>query len=166
MDLIDRWNQMRPDRLGTVFADGVAAGALAGALVLAVFSVYDLATTELLRTPSVLHALFIDGPETAAAVGTDLERALAYTFVHFVLWIGVGIASAYAVVLTRIYPSFWTVAVLGPTVLLLIFVSSAGVWGVPGLGVHHLWIGAFLGGAAVTGYFAWRPPGWLQPPGD
>ncbi len=163
MGLLSRWSQMRPDRLGTVFADGVAAGGIGGALVLAVFTLYDLTTAEFLRTPSVLHALFLEGPEAAAATDADTERAVSYTFVHFVLWFGVGIAAAYSVVLTRVYPAFWYLAVIGPTVTLVLFVSSAGVWGVPGLGVHHLWVGALLGGTAVTGYFAWRHPGWIRP---
>ena len=32
-----------------------------------------------------------------------------------------------------------------------------------GLGVHHLWVGAVLGVAAMGAYFAWRNPGLLHP---
>lgn len=162
MGLKERWNQLRPDRMSTVFVDGVSAGFLAGLVVLATFSAYDIATTEVLRTPTVLHAHFVDGAATAAGVETDPQRAFAYTFVHFVLWFGFGLAAAYLIALHQLYPVLWYIAVLGPAALLCLFLWSAGVWGVPGLGVHHLWVGALLGSAVMGGYFVWRNPGLLE----
>lgn len=149
---------MRPDRMSAVLRDGVLSGLVAGLCVLAVFAVYDVFTTEIMRTPSVLHAHFFDGLEAAMSVETDLARAVPYTFLHFALWIGAGICAAYVAAFRKIFPALWYAVVTGPSVILCVFIWVAGVWGVPGLGVHHFWVGALLGGVAMAAIILWRQP--------
>ncbi len=149
---------MDADDKSTILADGVLSGVVAGLCVLAVFAVYDLLTGELLRTPSVLHAHFFEGPNAALSVDADPGRAATYTCFHFAVWIGAGCCAAYTAALRQIYPALWYAVVIGPFVILCVFLWAAGVWGVPGLGVHHFWVGALLGGLAMAAMIFWRNP--------
>ena len=47
------------------FGEGLVAGGLAALAVAAIFLIYDVATTEAFRTPTVLHALLFEGAEAA-----------------------------------------------------------------------------------------------------
>lgn len=158
MSVLDRWAGRRPDRIATVWGDGVLAGLLAGTAVLVVFAVYDFHASEVLRTPSVLHAHFFDGSATASSVATSPVRALEYALVHYVLWCALGISGAYLLAVSRIYPRLWYAGVLIPALIVVFLLWTAGVWGIPGLGVHHLWVGALLGCLVMYGCFLWRNP--------
>lgn len=153
---------MAMKRNAAVLKEGLLAGLLGGAAVVAIFLVYDVATTEAMHTPSVLHALFFDGAEAAEQAGTDSGRALSYLWVHFASWFGVGIAAAYIAALTETYPRLWYGAAVAVSGLLCAFLLAAGIWQVPGLGYHHLWVGALVGGAVVATFLAWRHPRLLH----
>ncbi len=134
----------------SILSRGLLAGGVAGACVLAVFTAYDVFTAELFRTPSVLHAHFFEGLEAAMSVEPHPGRAALYTLVHFAVWIGAGVVAAHAVAFRPIFPGLWSALVIGPALLFGVFLWVAGVWGIPGLGVHHFWVGALLGGAAMA----------------
>ena len=94
---------------------------------------------------------------------TDPARAAVYTFLHFAVWIGAGVCAAYVAALRQIYPALWYAVVIGPSLILCVFLWVAGVWGVPGLGVHHFWVGALLGGIAMAAVILWRNPLLVDP---
>lgn len=153
---------MASDQSITILRSGVLGGFVAGLCVLAVFAVYDFLTTEIMRTPSVLHAHFFDGMDAAMTVETDGIRATVYTLVHFAVWIGAGVCAAYAAALRPVFPALWYALVIGPAMILCVFLWAVGVWGVPGLGVHHFWVGALLGGAAMAAMISWRTPALID----
>lgn len=134
----------------SILQRGLLAGAAAGACVLAVFTIYDLLTGELLRTPSVLHAHFFDGLEAALSAEPDPLRAAVYTLLHFAVWMGAGVVTAHALAFRPIFPGLWSALVVGPALLFGVVLWVTGVWGIPGLGIHQFWIGALLGGAAMA----------------
>ncbi len=135
----------------SILARGLWSGVVAGASVLALFTVYDVLTSELLRTPSVLHAHFFEGLEAALTAEPDWGRAAVYTLAHFAVWIGAGIVAAHGLAVRQIFPGLWSALVMGPALLFVVFLWAVGVWGIPGLGVHHFWVGALLGGIAMAG---------------
>ena len=95
-------------RRANPFSEGIVAGFLAAAAVAAIFFVYDVATTEAFRTPSVLHALLFEGVEAAEAASAEPGRAISYLWIHLALWLGVGVAAAQAAALTETYPRLWS----------------------------------------------------------
>ncbi len=133
-----------------ILSRGLLAGGVAGACVLAVFTLYDLLTGAFLRTPSVLHAHFFDGLEAALGADPDPARAAVYSVLHFAVWMGAGVVTAHAVAFRPIFPGLWSALVVGPALLFGVVLWVTGVWGIPGLGVHQFWMGALLGGAAMA----------------
>ncbi len=141
-----------------IVRDGLFAG-LAGAAVVAVaHAVTDAAAGELLRTPTALGALVLDGPEAALATHPDPGIALRFTGIHAATWIGIGIVGSLLVSLVDVQPK------LAPLVFgcfAFVFISLSylsGAYSLAGLGSMHLWIGTLLGSAAAAGYLAFRHP--------
>ena len=146
----------------SIISEGLVAGLFGAVAVAVVFLVYDVSTSEVLRTPSTLQALFFEGPGTAHQAETSLQRALLYTVVHLGAWLVVGVASAYLAAATERFPSLWYALVVGVAALICALLWAAGVWQVPGLGYHHLWVGALVGGAALGSYLLRRHPKLLH----
>ena len=146
----------------TPFREGLVAGFLAATAVVIIFLAYDIATTEALRTPSVLHALLFEGAAAAEQASTEPSRAISYLWFHFAAWFVVGVAAAHIAALTEHYPRLWYWAAVAIAGLLCAFLLQAGIWQVPGLGYHHLWVGAMVGGAVIVTFLAWRHPTLLH----
>jgi len=150
----------------TVLAEGLAAGMLGGVAVILVFFVHDVVQGDPLRTPSVLHALLLEGPEAARAAEGELGRALAYGAVHLLAWLTAGLLSALLIHLVERRPAIWLLVVVsvGAAFAVVLWVEEA--LGVPGLGRFHLLAGALIGYGVMLTWLWWRHPEVLEPPDD
>jgi hypothetical protein len=77
-----------------VAREGVGAG-LVGAVVVAVwFLGYDLASNALFRTPAILGAIIFQNARITGPVAPSLALVAGYTVLHFLAFIGFGVAIA------------------------------------------------------------------------
>lgn len=134
---------------GAVLFDGFVAGLLGAVAVVVVFLVYDALTGDALRTPSVLAALVFEGPEAARSVEPELQRAVQWNAIHFPGWIAAGIVIAFLVAYAEAHPTVWYLIFVAVAFAFGSALYVAGAFGVPGLGRHHLWVGALVGALAM-----------------
>lgn len=143
----------------SVLQDGLFAGLLGAIAVIAVFLVFDAASGEPLRTPSVLYSLIFEGSEAAAHAHANAAHAAAYNAIHLLAWLAAGVAVAWLAAVTEAYPMVWYLAFIAVSFAFFAFLWVTGAFGVPGLGHNHLWVGALVGGGTMLGFLLRRHPG-------
>lgn len=141
----------------TLLREGVVAGLLGAVAVMVVFGIYDWSQGSLFRTPSVLNAVFFQNG-AADQVEPRWGLAAGYAVVHGLLWIAAGLAAAVLARITEDVPKIWYAMVVLVTVLFCAIVWGLARIEIPGLGYHHLWVGALLGSGTMLAYLSWRHP--------
>lgn len=138
-----------------ILLDGFVAGLVGAVAVVVVFLVYDAATGDALRTPSVLAALLFEGSEAARTVEPEIRRAVQYNAVHFPAWIAAGCLLSFLVAFVEAHPRIWYLVFVAVAFVFASGLYVVGAFGVPGLGRHQLWVGALVGACAL-GLVLWR----------
>ncbi len=142
-----------------IVRDGVVAGLIGAAVVAVAHGVADVVSGELiLRTPTVLGTLILEGPAAAQEATADELRALEFTGLHVVAWMLLGTVGSFLITLVDTKPKLASI-VFGGFAFVFISVSYlSGAYSLPGLGAMHLWIGTLLGSGAAAIYLARRHP--------
>ncbi len=77
-----------------VAREGVLAGVVGGVVVAIWFLGYDLASSDLFRTPTILGAMIFRGSEGAATAHASAALVLGYTVLHFFAFVAFGLGIA------------------------------------------------------------------------
>jgi hypothetical protein len=147
-----------------VYQEGMIAGVL-GALTIALWFLFlDALSGRLLWTPTILGtALFRGGAGlgTPEIVPVSLEMVLMFTWVHVLVFAGLGGIAARLLDYVERHPS----AGFGVLLLFVIFqfgfIVAATVFAPPVLRALSSWsilVANLLAAAAMTTYFRWRHP--------
>lgn len=150
-------------RAWTVFSEGAIAGIIGGLSVMAIFLAYDSALGVPLLTPSVLHAYFWEGPEAASGAAAEQSRAFGYVWLHLAVWLVIGIAAAVAATWVDTSRRAWFVVVAAAGAALVSLGFLTRFLEIPGIGRHHLWLGACAGGIMLGLYLGRRHPHLFEP---
>ena len=84
-------------RAAAVTEDGLIAGAIGGVSVAVFFLVVDAVRGEPLTTPSLLGSALFPGESAAPPTRVDLGMVVAYSMLHFALFLAAGMAAAFTV---------------------------------------------------------------------
>jgi hypothetical protein len=109
--------------MAEVAKDGFIAGVIGAATVAIFFFVVDLLGGRPFYTPSLLGSIFFQGADPARVTEVEAAMVVAYTAVHVVAFILVGLAAAYVVHQFKVRPHF------GVVLLLLFICFEAGFLG-------------------------------------
>lgn len=148
-------------KLAAVFNDGLYAGIIGAAIVALWFLIIDTIAGQPLNTPTHLGTLLIKGVEASIAATVDPAMVAAYTAVHVVLFVIVGMLASYLVTLFDRYPAAGIVLVfLFAFFEVGFFIASAALGGVL---MGHLapWavgVGNLLAAAGMAVYLWNRHP--------
>ena len=153
-------------RAWRVLSEGFVAGLVAAFTVMAVFFAHDVAVTEPFHTPSILHAYFWEGAEAAAATSSNPDRAFAYAGLHLLFWAVAGIVASVALAVAESSRRSWYRIAFGATAALVCLILLAPPWQIPGIGSHHIWVGACAGGVGLALYFGRGHSLVAPPPSD
>lgn len=151
-----------PLSIPTILIEGLITGAIGAGIVAAWFLFLDAIQHEPLYTPSLLGTILFRGADAAAAhTAIDPGMVAAYTIVHHVAFILVGVAASYLVTqMERIPP-------LGIALLFLFVFFETGFHvfmlavGQPLLGEIAFWGVAVANLLAAAGMAAWL---WYRHP--
>ena len=146
------------------YQEGMVAGAL-GALTIAVwFLLIDTLGGRPLWTPTVLGtALFRGGAGlgTPDALPVSLEMVLMFTWVHVLVFVGLGGIAARLLGYAERHPSAGFGVLLLFVVFQFGFIVAATIFVAPVLRVLSAWtvfVANLLAAATMTAYFRWRHP--------
>jgi hypothetical protein len=147
-----------------LYQEGMIAGAL-GALTIALwFLLVDSLAGRPLWTPTVLGtALFrggagLDAPETMTV---SLEMVLMFTWVHVLVFVGLGGIAARLLAYAERHPSSGFGVLLLFVVFQFGFIVAATIFVAPVLRVLSSWsilVANLLAAAAMAAFFRWRHP--------
>jgi hypothetical protein len=154
-------------RFHSILGEGVAVGVIGAGLVGAWFLIIDTVAGRPFFTPAILGAAVFYGLRDPSTVTIGVQTVLAYTLLHIVSFIVVGLAVAIATAEARKTPH---------VVWLLVeffIVFEVGFLGVVALAFTPLlaelaWINVALGNliaASGMGYYLWRVHGASASPG-
>lgn len=149
----------------SILARGLVAGVIGATVLAAWFLVIDLVLGRPLYTPSFVASALI-GRE---AVAIELGTIVAYTVLHYLVFLAVGLAVAWAVGKLDTTPNFLLGVVLGFLLFDIVFYGSVAVTGVnvvASLGWPVVLVGNLLAGIALMAYlnFTQTAPrtSWLE----
>jgi len=149
----------------SILARGLVAGVIGATILAAWFLVIDLVQGRPLYTPSFVASALI-GRE---AVAIELGTIVAYTVLHYLVFLAVGLAVAWAVGKLDTTPNFLLGVVLGFLLFDIVFYGSVAVTGVnvvASLGWPVVLVGNLLAGIALMAYlnFTQTAPrtSWLE----
>ena len=149
----------------SILARGLVAGVIGATVLAAWFLVIDLVQGRPLYTPSFVASALI-GRE---AVAIELGTIVAYTVLHYLVFLAVGLAVAWAVGKLDTTPNFLLGVVLGFLLFDIVFYGSVAVTGVnvvASLGWPVVLVGNLLAGIALMAYlnFTQTAPrtSWLE----
>jgi hypothetical protein len=142
-----------------ILLDGLFTGMIGAALVALWFFVLDLAAGQPLATPSLLGTVLLHGSEAArATVGIGPVEVAAYTAVHLIAFVAVGVALAVLMSLFDRHPiMFFVILLLFLGLMLGFFVLDLAL-GASLMGRLRPWtvVVANLLAAAGMALFQWR----------
>jgi hypothetical protein len=147
--------------LAAILTDGLYAGVIGAAVVALWFFIIDWLAGRPLHTPYVLGTLLLRGAAGVAEGPADAGTVAAYTSVHVVAFVAVGMVAAYLVALFDRYPAAGIALVfLFAFFEVGFFVVSAALGGglLGRLGPWAVGIGNLLAAAAMAFYFWKRHP--------
>ncbi len=151
--------------LAAVFSDGLYAGVIGAAIVALWFLVIDTIAGRPLHTPTLLGTLLIKGTAAMATATVDAAMVAAYTAVHVVAFVIVGLMASYLVTLFDRYPA------AGIALIFLFAFSEVGFFVVSAalggdllgrLGPWAVGIGNLLASAGMALYLWKRHPNLKQ----
>lgn len=141
----------RPQDVDDLLVAGAVAGFLAGAVVALWFLGVDLWAGHPFRTPAVLAYIVLRLPEPSATVPV----VAAYTFVHFGLFMVLGVATARVLAALDAAPGLLAGLLFGLFVLHIVYYSALWLTGANLLGVipwYQVLPANLLAGVALTSY--------------
>ncbi|HXW83473.1 MAG TPA: hypothetical protein VEJ86_03645 [Candidatus Binataceae bacterium] len=136
--------------------EGVLAGVVGGAVVAAWFLAYHLASGDIFRTPEMLGAMIFTGGAVPTSGPVSASLVIGYTVLHFVAFIGFGVAIAVMLAASEWEPLL-TLAVFVLFAIFEVFfvgfVTLLDTSVVQVLGWWKIVAGNILALAAMTAYF-------------
>lgn len=148
----------------TLYRDGIVAGVL-GALTVALwFLLLDALSGRPGWTPSVLGSVLFRRGSSLEALETlpvSVEMVLMFTWVHILVFVGLGGIVARLVDHAERHPNVGFGVLLLFVVFQFGFIAAATVFAAPVLRVLSSWsilVANLLAAAAMAGYFRWRHP--------
>jgi hypothetical protein len=141
---------------GRIVREGVVAGLIGAGVVAAWFLLFDALQGEPFRTPSILWAAIFQGVRTPAAVSPGVLPVLAYTVVHVLAFVAVGILAAALMAGAEREPAMLLALVIFFAAFEVFFLALVVFLAQPVLGVIAWWailIGNFLAAVSMLAYF-------------
>jgi len=149
-----------------ILEDGFVSGVIGALSVAAFFFVVDLAAGRPFFTPTLLGSVLFLGEGVESVSTVQAPMVMAYTGLHVLLFVVVGLAAAFAVHEFEVHPH------LGVLLLMMFVCFEAGFIGLataimPGvvgtLGTALVTLANLLSAAAMAGYLLWRhPTAWRE----
>ena len=143
-----------------VLAEGAAAGVIGGAVVVMWFLLHDLGSgSNPFRTPAMLGGVLLEGTRnSAAAAAVSGPLVMAYTVLHFAVFIAFGaLAACFAA--SQDEPLLWTIFLLLFCCFQAFFVAFASLLNyalLEQLGWWTIVAGNLASAAAMLGFFSLR----------
>jgi len=146
--------------------DGFLSGVIGGLTVALFFLIVDLIGGRPFFTPSLLGSVLFLGESVSTVTAVDAPMVMAYTGMHFLLFVIVGMAAAFAVHEFEVHPHVGVLLVI----LFVCFeasfmgIAAALMPGVVGaLGTTLVALANLLSAGAMAAYLLWRHPrAWKQ----
>lgn len=136
-----------------VWVHGAMGGVLAATAIVVFFLVLDAARGAALETPEFLASVLLGRGEGEAGVGL----LAVYTMVHYLVFVVVGVATAWLLTRLRAPATFLLGLVLGFLLFDVVFYSSIALTGVDvvrTIGWPSVLVGNLLAGVVLTTYLA------------
>ena len=140
-----------------LLADGVITGAIGAATTAVWFLFLDILAGHPFYTPAALGSALLLGAQIPAEVHLTSGIIIAYTFVHLLVFFGVGVTIEWLARQLERFPSFWLVSLLAIIVLDVLFIGVVGslaMWVLGAVGLWAVFIANLLAIAAM-GYRIW-----------
>jgi hypothetical protein len=142
-----------------VLAEGAAAGAIGGAVVVLWFLFYDLGSgSNPFRTPAILGGAILEGARNPAAAAASSPLVMGYTVLHFAVFVAFGIVVA-SLAASLDEPLLWVSFLLVFCLFQVFFVGFASVLSgalLDQLGWGTIVVGNLLAAAAMLAFFYMR----------
>ena len=142
-----------------VLAEGAAAGAIGGTVVVMWFLFYDLGSgSNPFRTPAMLGGVILEGVRNPGVTGAGSPLVMGYTVLHFAVFVAFGVVTA-SLAASLDEPLLWVSFLLVFCLFEAFFVGFASV--LSDALLHHLGWGTIVAGnllsaAGMLGFFYWR----------
>ncbi len=91
--------------LAAVLNDGLYAGVIGASIVALWFLIVDTIAGHAFHTPTLLGTLLIRGVDEVGKTAVDAPMVAAYTAIHVVVFVAVGIVASYLITLFDRYPA-------------------------------------------------------------
>ena len=140
-----------------LLADGVTIGAIGAAAIALWFLVLDAADGRPLFTPAALGSALLLGAQGPRDIQVTAGIVAAYTMLHVLAFLVVGVAVAWGARQLERIPGLWLVALLATIMLEALFLgitASLALWVLGAIGVWAVLIGNAVAVAAM-GYRVW-----------
>jgi hypothetical protein len=144
-----------------ILREGGVAGLLGASIVALSFLVIDVLFRQPLFTPAALGSALLHGVTVPGAVQVDAATVLAYTALHVVAFLGVGIAAAALLTGAESYPGLifgFVLVFVTFEVLFLGLLTISAAWILDTLGWWNVLIGNVLATAVMVGYLGREHP--------
>lgn len=143
---------------------GFATGLWGAAAVALWFLLIDIMTSSPFYTPAALGSALFLGVSSAADVSYSVGIVAAYTFVHILAFMIVGVGFVWAAERIERAPGLWLLALMAFVVLEGLFVATAGIvseWVLGALGWGAVVVGNLVA-VGVMGWWVWQTHPQLQ----
>lgn len=148
--------------LGALAEDGFVAGVVGGASVAVFFLIVDALGGRPLFTPSLLGSVFLLGKDPQSLVSVDMRMVVAYTGIHMLVFVAIGLVAAWAVQQFEERPHVGVVLVILFACFEASFLGLTAAF-MPGvIGVLGAWLvgtANLLSAVAMATYLLW----WSHP---
>jgi hypothetical protein len=152
---------------GKTVQEGVLVGLIGAGSVGAWFFLVDLVAGKPLFTPAVLGSAVFSGLRDPATVTIALQPVLAYTAIHLLAFIVIGLIVATILAEARRTPPVYWLLIELFVVFEFGFLAAVGFFFTPLLAALA-WINVAVGNliaAGAMGYYLWRRHGFSEPEG-
>ena len=140
----------------SVLAEGAAAGAIGGTVVILWFLFYDLGSgSNPFRTPAMLGGVILEGARNPATIAATSPVVMSYTILHFAVFVAFGIVAA-SLAASLDEPLLWLSFLLVFCVFQAFFVGFASILSdtlLNQLGWGTIVAGNLLAAAAMLAFF-------------
>lgn len=144
---------------------GIVGGALGASAVALSFLIIDLIFREPLFTPGALGSALILGAGSPAEIQVDATSVLAYTVLHYIAFIAIGLAAAALVTRVEDHPALLLGIVLVFVTFEALFIGLAAIsaaWILDTIGWWNVLIGNVVATLTMVGYLAREHPALLR----
>jgi hypothetical protein len=140
-----------------LLAEGIITGAIGAATTAVWFLLLDILAGRPFYTPAALGSALLLGAQSPAEVQLTSGIIVAYTFVHLLVFLVVGLGVEGLARRLELFPSFWLMSLLALIVLDVLFigvVASLALWVLGAVGLWAVFVANLLAIAAM-GYRIW-----------